>query len=150
MSQSTMTGARAIVKVDGRAVGVFDSCQYGANIGNEPVHTLGRYSSNEIAITSYEAIQVGCSGFRVINNGVHTLPKAPKLQDLLNFTRVQLVIEDRQTAKIIMKVENCVPTSWSEAQNAKGTTKFNITYTGTVLSDETDTQVEERSATNLP
>lgn len=150
MSQSTMTGARAKVKVDGKVVGVFDSCQYGANVGNEPVHILGRYSADEIAITSYEAIQVSCSGFRVIDNGVHTLPKAPKLQDLLNFQRVQLEIVDRQTKKTIMIVKECVPTSWGEGQNAKGTTKFNITYVGTVLSDEKGNQVESKGAASLP
>lgn len=148
--QKTMTGARAIVKVDGNVVGVFDSCQYGANIGTEPIHILGRYSPDEISITSYEAVQVSCSGFRIIDQGVHVLPAAPKLQDLLQFERVQLEIEDRQTGSNIMVVKNCVPSNWGEGQQAKGTTRFNISYIGTVLSDESDEQDESSGATALP
>ena len=148
--QKTMTGARAIVKVDGAVVGVFDSCQYGASIGTEPVHILGRYSPDEISITSYEAVQVSCSGFRIIDQGVHVLPKAPKIQDLLQFQRVQLEIEDRQTGSNIMIVKNCVPSNWGEGQQAKGTTRFNISYIGTVLSDESGDQDENEGATALP
>ena len=150
MTQKVMTGARAIVRVDGEVVGVFDSCQYGANIGTEPIHTLGRYSANEISITSYEAIQVSCSGFRVVDQGFHVLPKAPKLQDLITFERVQLEVQDRQSGSNIMIVKNCVPQSWSEAQQAKGSTRFNITYLGTVLSDESGDQEESDDFTSLP
>lgn len=145
-----MTGARAKVRVDGNIVGVFDSCQYGANIGTEPIHILGRYSADEISITSYEAIQVSCSGFRIVDQGVHVLPAAPQLQDLLNFDTVQLEVEDRQSGSNIMIVKNCVPQSWSEAQQAKGTTRFNITYLGTILSDESGDQDESDGATTLP
>ena len=150
MAQKTMTGARAKVRVDGNIVGVFDSCQYGANIGTEPIHILGRYSADEISITSYEAIQVSCSGFRIVDQGVHVLPAAPQLQDLLNFDTVQLEVEDRQSNSNIMIVKNCVPQSWSEAQQAKGTTRFNITYLGTILSDESGDQDESDGATTLP
>lgn len=145
-----MTGARAKVRVDGNIVGVFDSCQYGANIGTEPIHILGRYSADEISITSYEAIQVSCSGFRIVDQGVHVLPAAPQLQDLLNFDTVQIEVEDRQSKENIMIVKNCVPQSWSEAQQAKGTTRFNITYLGTILSDESGDQDESDEATTLP
>jgi hypothetical protein len=150
-----MVGARAIVRVGGEIVGLFDSCQYGASVGAEPIHTLGRYSPNEISITSYEAIQVSCSGFRVIGQNVHKLPRAPKLQDLLNFEAVQLTVEDRQSGKTIAQVDNCVPVNWGEAQQAKGTTRFNITYLGTVLSQESDNnagaddQVESAGSTEL-
>ena len=146
----TMTGARAKVKVNGQYVGVFDSCGYGGTVGAEPVHTLGRYSPNEISITSYEAVQVSCSGFRLIDQGVHVLPAAPQLQDLLNFETVQLEVEDRQSGKTIAIVKNCVPTNWSEQQQAKGTTRFNITYLGTVLSDESGDQDESAGASSLP
>lgn len=146
----TMTGARARVKVNGQYVGVFDSCQYGANIGTEPIHTLGRYSPAEISVTSYEAVQVSCSGFRIIGNGVHVLPAAPKLQDLLNLETIQIEVEDRQSGEVIAVVKNCVPSSWSETQQAKGTTRINITYVGTVLSDESGDEEESAGASNLP
>ena len=150
MAQKTMNGARAVIKVDSVIVGLFDSCEYGANIGTEPIHLLGRYSPDEIAINSYEAVSVSCSGFRVVNQGVHELPGAPKLQDLLNFESVQIDIEDRQTGENIMSVKNCVPSNWGEAQQAKGTTRFNITYIGTIMNDESGDQDEAGGATTLP
>tara|TARA_R100000951_G_scaffold116766_1_gene130558 strand:+ start:2384 stop:2836 length:453 start_codon:yes stop_codon:yes gene_type:complete len=150
MAQKTMVGARAKVRVNGQIVGLFDSCQYGANIGTEPIHILGRYSADEISITSYEAVQVACSGFRIIDQGVHVLPAAPQLQDLLNFESVQIEVEDRQSGKNIMIVKNCVPSNWGEAEQAKGTTRFNITYIGTILSDESGDQDEADQASTLP
>jgi len=147
---NTMTGARARVKVAGQYIGVFDSCSYGGNIGTEPIHTLGRYSPAEISVTSYEAVSVSCSGFRIIDQGVHTLPAAPKLQDLLNFESIQLEVEDRKTGKTIAIVKNCVPSNWGENQQAKGTTRFNITYVGTVLSDESGDQDESSGASTFP
>jgi hypothetical protein len=150
MAQKTMTGARAKVRVNGEIVGIFDSCQYGANIGTEPIHLLGRYSPDEISINSYEAVQVSCSGFRVIDQGVHILPSAPQVQDLLLFETVQLEVEDRQTQKLIATIKNCVPSNWGEAQQAKATTRINISYIGTILSDETGDQDESAGATTLP
>jgi hypothetical protein len=145
----TMTGARAKVKVAGKYVGIFDSCQYGGNIGTEPIHTLGRYSPAEISITSYEAVQVSCSGFRIIDQGVHVLPAVPKLQDLLNFEAVQIEVEDRQTGKTIATIKNCVPSNWSESQQAKGTTRFNVSYIGTLLHDESGDEEESAGASSL-
>lgn len=147
---NTMVGARARVKVAGQYIGVFDSCSYGGSIGTEPVHILGRYSPPEISVTSYEAVSVSCSGFRIIDQGVHTLPAAPKLQDLLNFESIQLEVEDRKTGKTIAIVKNCVPSNWGENQQAKGTTRFNITYVGTVLSDESGDQDESSGASTFP
>jgi hypothetical protein len=150
MTQKTMVGARAKVKVDGVVVGLYDSCQYAANLGNEAIHILGRYSATEISINSYEAIQVQCSGFRIVDQGVHLLPKAPKLQDLLNLERVSLEIEDRQTGENIMNVNECVAVNWGEGQQAKATSKFSITYMGLVLSDESGDQNETDNAADLP
>ena len=150
MAQKSMTGARAKIRVDGQLVGIFDSCQYGANIGTEPIHLLGRYSAAEISVTSYEAVQVACSGFRIVDQGVHVLPKAPQLQDLLNLESVQIEVEDRQTGSNVAIIKNCVPSNWGEGQQAKGTTRFNITYIGTILSDESGDQDESAGASDLP
>ena len=144
------TGARAIVKVDNIPVGIFDSCSYAVNIGAEAIHILGRYSPAEITQTSYEAVTVNCSGFRIIGNGGHILPKMPKLQDLLQLENVTLSMVDRQdTAKPIMDVKNCIPTSYSTGANAKATSRIQITYLGTHAADESGAQ-DEGGGVNLP
>ena len=150
MAQKTFNGSRAKVYVDDVLVGLYDSIQHGGALGTEAIHLLGRYSPDEIAITSYEAIQVSCSGFRVIGQGVHVLPKVPKLQDLLQFETIKLSIVDRQTGEETAVIRNCVPANWGEGNQAKATTKFNITYVGTILTDESGDQDESAGATSLP
>lgn len=143
----TFTGARAKIFVDNVLVGMFDSVSYGSNVGAEPVHTLGKFGPQEIVPTSYEAVQVQCSGFRIIGQGVHVLPKMPKLQDLLNLNSVTISITDRQSGSTIMTVIGCVPTSYSTGHSAKATSKFNVTYMGTKLEEENGTQSESATGT---
>lgn len=146
------TGARAVVSIDNVIVGVFDSCTYAINIGAEPIHILGRFSPAEIAQTSYEAVTVNCSGFRVIGNGGHVLPKVPKLQDLLALEGITLSMSDRQGEagdEPILTVHNCVPINYSTGANAKATSRIQVTYLGTHAADESGAQ-DEGDAVNLP
>jgi hypothetical protein len=152
MASKVYTGARAKIFVDNVLVGIFDSCSYAVNIGAEAIHILGRYSPAEITQTSYEAVTVNCSGFRIIGNGGHILPKMPKLQDLLNLESVTLAMVDRQGAADdppVMIVQNCIPVSYSTGANAKSTSRIQITYMGTHASDESGAQ-DEGGAVNLP
>jgi hypothetical protein len=152
MVAKTFTGARAIVKVDNEVVGMFDSVNYTVNVSAEPIFTLGRFSAAEIVPTAYEAVQANCSGFRIINQGVHVLPKMPKLQDLLNLEGVTLAIEDRQgkAEGSIFEMTNCVPVSYSGGVNGKATSRIQITYLGIKATDESGDQNESAGATNLP
>lgn len=146
------TGARAKVYVDNVLVGIFDSCTYAVNVGAEPIFTLGRFSSQEITPTSYEAVSVNCSGFRIIGQGGHVLPKMPKLQDLLQLETVTLAMVDRQSdasAEPVMTVQNCIPVNYSTGANAKATSRIQITYLGTHHSDEAGAQ-DEGDAVTLP
>lgn len=145
------TGARAKVYVDNVLVGIFDSCTYAVNIGAEAIHILGRYSPAEITQTSYEAVTANCSGFRIIGNGGHVLPKMPKLQDLLQLETVTLAMVDRgsESNDPVMVVQNCIPISYSTGANAKATSRVQITYMGTHASDESGAQ-DEGGAVNLP
>lgn len=152
MAQSKVfTGARAKVYVDDILVGIFDSCSYAVNIGAEPVHILGRYSPAEITQTSYEAVTVNCSGFRIIGNGGHILPKVPKLQDLLNLETITLAMLDRKSTDNtpIMVVQNCIPINYSTGANAKATSRIQVTYLGTHAFDESGEQ-DEGDGVNLP
>lgn len=148
----TMVGARAKVYVDNVLVGIFDSCDYSVNVGTEAIHLLGRYSAAEITPTSYEAVSLNCSGFRLIGNGGHILPKMPKLQDLLQLESVTIAVTDRQgksDAPPILVAQNCVPTSYGTGYSAKATSRIRISYMGTVAYDESGIQ-DEGDAVNLP
>jgi len=143
-------GARALVYVDNVLVGLFDSCNYSVNIGAEAIHTLGRFGPQEITPTSYEAVTVNCSGFRIIGNGGHILPKFPKLQDLLNLESITLAMTDRQSpagSAPIMTVENCIPISYGTGAQGKATGRISVTYMGTNATDESGPQSEGGAAT---
>jgi len=144
-----LTGPRAVVSVDNQVVGLYESCTYGANIGTEPIHLLGRFGPDEITPTSYEAVTINCSGFRVVDQGVHRLPKMPKLQDLLNLGPVTISIRDRQTGELIMTAIGCIPNSYNTGVNARATSRIQVTYIGLKVTDE-DGDQEEAGAVSLP
>lgn len=145
----TLTGARAAIFVNETLVGLFDSCSYGSNLGTEDIFTLGKFGAQEIVPTSYEVVSLNCSGFRIVNQGAHILPKFPKLEDLLNLEAIRINIVDRQTGANIMTVTGCVPTSYSGGFQAKATSRIQITYRGLKLTDESGDQ-NEIGATELP
>lgn len=149
MATKVMTGARAKVYIDNQLVGIFETCSYNVNIGTEPIHLLGRFSPDEITPTSYEAVTLSCSGFRVIGAGVHTLPKFPKLQDLLNLEAVTIAVVDRQSRAVILTALGCVPNSYNGNHNARATSRVTINYTGLRLSDESGDQ-DEVDPVSLP
>ena len=145
-----VTGARAKVYVDNQLVGIFESCTVSNTTGVEANHLLGRYSPDEIAITSKEAVNVSCSGFRVVGNGKHVLPKVPKIQDLLAFEPFTMTVVDRQTGETMETILGCVPTTDNTNYNAKATSRVNINYMGIRASDESGAQDESGGAVSLP
>jgi len=166
MATKVLTGGRAKIYVQNQLVGIFETCTYNVNIGTEPIHILGRYSPSEITPTSYEAVTLSCSGFRVVGAGPQTGsasannagvgeastagPAVPMLQDLLNFDSVTLAVVDRQTGVTILTAIGCVPTGYSGNHNARATSRVTINYTGLRISDESGPQDEGSGATNLP
>lgn len=150
MPSKVLTGARAKVYVNNKLVGIYETCTYNMNIGTEPIHLLGRYSPDEITPTSYEAVTISCSGFRIVGQGPHVLPAVPKLQDLLTLEAVTLAIVDRQSGATILTAIGCVPNSYNGNHNARATSRITINYTGLRLSDEAGDQDEGAGAVNLP
>ncbi len=148
-SQKVMTGARALIYVNNQLAGVYESCSYTISFGTEPIHILGLYNTAEIAITSYEAVTLNCSGFRVVNNGPHVLPAVPKLQDLLALEGTTISVVDRQTGLNILTAIGCVVTGHSGGYNARATSRITVNYTGLVLSDESGDQ-NDPGAASLP
>lgn len=149
MASKVMVGARAKIYVNNQLVGIYETCTYNMNIGTEPIHLLGRYSPDEITPTSYEAITISCSGFRVVGQGPHVLPAVPKLQDLLSLEGVTLTVVDRQTGQAILTAIGCIPNSYNGNHNARATSRITINYTGLRISDESGAQ-DENGAVSLP
>ena len=147
----TITGSRAVVYVDTVAVGIFDSISYGEDLGLEAIYTLGRFSAAEICVTSYNAITVECSGYRVLNGGAHTVPQFPTLQDLLTIKTVNIEVHDRASGAVIGTIYSCIPAANRTGFHAKSTSKLSVTYMGLYVSDEsTAPQAEGTGLSNEP
>jgi hypothetical protein len=146
----TMVGSRALCYVDNVLVGIWESVTTSKSIGTEAIHLMGRYSAAEIAITSQEVCNVSCSGFRVVGNGIHVLPKVPMVQDLLTFEPFTIVIVDRQTGETIKTIQQCTPTTDNDNYSAKATSKVSVNYTGIIAFDESGAQSEGAGAADLP
>ena len=145
-----LTGARAKVYVDQELVGIFESCNWNQNFGNEAIHILGRFTPDEIVITSAEAVPVNCSGFKVVGAGVHTLPKVPKIQDLLDIEDIILQVVDRQTQETFFNCLGAKAVGHSGGVQAKATSRVTINYMGTRMQDEDGAQDESAGAAFLP
>lgn len=145
-----VTGSRAKVYIDNVLVGIFESCTVSNTTSVEAIHLLGRYTPDEIAITAKEAVNVSCSGFRVVGQGKHVLPKVPKVQDLLGFQPFTMTIVDRQTGETMETILGVVPTTDNTNYNAKATSRVQINYMGIRASDESGAQDEGTGAVSLP
>lgn len=133
----TMTGARAVVKVNGSIVGIFETCTYNRSYGTEAIHILGQYSAVEIPYTSAEAVTLSCSGFRVVDFGVFVGPGVPTIGELLNFEPMTVDVTDRQSGKIILSATGVVPNGDNGNFNARATSRVTVNYIGLIVDDET-------------
>ena len=147
---NVMHGARAIIKIDGKKVGIFNSCSWGLQLDQQPVYTLGRFSPAEIVTTGQEAIGVTATGFRILDRGPHVVAGLPELQELLTDEGIaSITVEDRQSGKNIMHVENVKVQGYSTGVNARGVQEVTVNFIGTVVSDESITNAEATGASDL-
>ena len=148
-----VTGARALVYVNNKLVGIFESCTVANTLSTEAIHLLGRYTPAEIAITAKEAVNVTCSGFRVAGNGINVLPAVPLVQDLLTFEPFTIAVVDRQSSGAnpvpLETIQGVVPTNDNTNYNAKATSRVNISYLGTISSNEAGAQSESGTVPDL-
>jgi hypothetical protein len=136
-----LSGARALVEIGGVIVGCFESCTWTSAISTEIIHTLGRYSAHEVVSTAYEAVDINCSGFRIMGANPNDAKGGgfAKISQLLTQETVTITIVDRQSATdatgagstVVLTVVGCVPTSYSSGFQAKSASRFQISYRGT-------------------
>ena len=152
LAAKTITGGRTVVVSDGIPVGIFDSMTVNEGLTLEDIHTLGKYGPQEIVATAYNAVTVNCSGFRLYGSGVKKLGQFPTLADLITLGTITLAVQDRQnpTGAPLVTIVNCVPETNNVNFNARASSKVNITYRGTALTDESTQGDAELGASSYP
>lgn len=153
LKSKTVTGGRTLVQSDGVTVGIFDSITINEALTLEDIHTLGKFGPQEIVATAYNAVTINCSGFRVYKSGLKKLGQFPKLADLIALGTITLSVQDRQnpTGDPLVTIVNCVPETNNVNYNARASSKVNITYRGTAMTDEDSAgDAEGGNSTSFP
>jgi|ERR1035437_5893738 hypothetical protein len=155
-ASKVITGGRSVVSIDKGngpvVIGIFDSASVSESISSEDIHLLGRYSPDEIALVSYNAVTVQCTGFRVYGFGVKALGAFPSLNSLLGLGPVTITIADREnpTGPAMATIIGCLPDTNSNNFQSRATSKINITYKGLFVTDESAPNDAESGAVSLP
>lgn len=154
MAQSKiMHGARAVVQLGRKKVGVFTNVSYGSAYDVQPAFILGRFSPAELTYTAAEPIGISASGWRVIGHGPFTEDggSMPKLQDLLNAEDLTFSLYDRQTDQLIMTVTGVRHAGFSTSVAPRALEEIAYNFIGLRLADESARDNNESpSAANLP
>ncbi|CAB4127102.1 hypothetical protein UFOVP75_63 [uncultured Caudovirales phage] len=152
-----LTGARAIVSIGingstPQTVGVFSSITYSAPLDAQGAWILGRFSAAEIDYTAAELVNITCSGWRVLNHGIHAESQMPTLAELLTKDYLTISVFDRATGVEVAKFENCRAVGNNGGFTSKQLSEISITFVGILASDETGKNVftEDGTASDLP
>lgn len=149
-------GARCkvnIVDAAGNAtpIGIFSQISWGSSYDVTPAFILGRFSAATTEYTGADIVSVSASGFRVLDHGPYEDGRMPALQDLLNADFIQIVIDDRQSKRIVATIEQVRVASWDTSLNAKGGLQdISMRFIGLKVSDESVKNDEAANAAVLP
>src|ERR1035437_6908996 len=105
-TSKVITGGRSVVSIDKGngpvVIGIFDSCSISESISSEDIHILGAFAAQEVALVSYNIVNVQCTGFRVYGQGVKILGAFPTLNSLLGLGPVTITVADRSNPNLPM------------------------------------------------
>lgn len=130
------TGARAIVILNGKRVGLFANCSWSVRQDKAPAYILGRFNPTEITSTSQEPVQLSLTGYRVVGKGPYTLEVKALKDLLLNDNDFYVEILDRRTGDLIFRAEGCRCAGWSSGVAARGVSDIRLDVIGLVAWDE--------------
>jgi hypothetical protein len=150
-SSKIMHGARAIVQIKGKQVGLFTNVSYGSTYDVQPAYILGRFSPAELAYVGAEPISISAQGFRVIGQGPYVSSQMPLLQNLLTAEDMDFSIYDRQTNQLVMKVTGVRHTGFNTSVAPRALEEMSLNFIGLRLSDESvDNNEDGTGAATLP
>jgi hypothetical protein len=143
-------GAKAIVQIDNKIVGIFTSCTYSINYAMHVAHVLGRHSPAAMTYTAQEAVNMSLTGFKVVDAGPWKLNTAPQLSELMGYAGVNLQLVDRESGRTLFRVTDFFATSISSGVNARSISDVTVSGVASVMHDETvEDNAEAPNATKL-
>jgi hypothetical protein len=146
----TMHGARALVSVNGKVVGIFNSLSYDYTLDLQPINILGRFSPAELVHTGAEPVTVRASGWRVVGQGPHVVASVPQIQELLTTGYIEFTVLDRTTNQRVAKIHSVKSTGYATSFTAKTAQEVTFNYVGLMVDDESTQMSEAPGASDLP
>lgn len=147
-----MHGARALVYMNKKPVGIFNSVSYVYGLIDAEVDILGAFAPVEIAYVGASAVTCDASGWRVIGHGPHIVASVPKLRELLTYEGIEIVLLDRQSKPNdppICTIRDVKPLGYSGGVAAKQLSEVRIPFKGTRIDDESGINEEGSDAARL-
>jgi len=145
-----VSGARAVVRIANKPIGIFSSFSYGLTYDVQSVFILGRYSAAELGYTAMEPVRCTASGWRVVGNGPHKAASVPNLANLMDSEYIQIDVLDRQSGQVIAIIRDVRPETYSTTIAVKSLTEVTHTFVGLIVDDESTRNAEGRNHTDLP
>ncbi len=150
LQTKTLHGARGILYIDGKPIGIFENVSTGVNYSHQEPNVIGRFSAPEVVITGMDPIGVRLDGYRIFNQGPYAIGMT-KLQDLLAAEReITVAVEDRgdQTAAEpnVILVLGCKIVSHNFSIAAKQLSRLSMDVVGLCFSDESGVQSEPKGS----
>lgn len=151
MAQSKILhGARAVLYLGNQPQGIFNSCSYSMGYDVAPAWILGRFSPAELVYTGAEVVNLNLSGYRVLDNGSFETGRIPLLSELLTAEGYTVMLMDRATDKIIMKVVDAKPTGFSGSVSSRSLQEQSMTMQGLIFQEGERVNAESGKATSIP
>lgn len=135
MASTTMTGAKAIFRLNGTQVAYSSSATWNENIQLEEVNTLDRINTLELAEVGYR-VDLSCQTFRVQNQSVKQLGIMPRMEDILTSGALTAEIVDRVSGTVLLLMEGVKLESRQTTVDARGLMTETWNFRGTKASDE--------------
>jgi hypothetical protein len=155
MAAKVMSGARAVMGFYNgskfNAVGIFSDASYGVTYDVQPAWILGRYSAASLDYTAMEVVHVTANGYRIIDHGWFNDAQFPSLSQLMAHEYMTLQIIDRQTEKMVARIDYVRPVGATGGFSARQLSTSTHTYQGILVSDESQPDNNESpGAMELP
>jgi hypothetical protein len=147
-----MHGARALVFINNKPVGIFNNVSWVYGLIDAEVDILGAFAPVEIVYVGASAVTCDATGWRVIDHGPHIAASVPKLRELLGYEGITIQILDRQakpTDKPICTIRDVKPLGYSSGVAAKTLSEARIPFKGLRIDDESGTNEEDSTAAAL-
>ena len=134
MSQ-TLTGPRAIFRINGVQVALASSVNYTINHDHQPIEVLDRIEPLEHAEVGY-SVNFSCSSFRVANSSAVNLGIQPTLDAILTQPELTVEIIDRITDTTTLRIIGVKMVSRSGDVGARTAATETWNFVGRKASDE--------------